>query len=204
VFEISQIARRIMRSVINRIQTHLCVFRPKMVVYTTTKAGIVPFPLNLGTDVVYKEAHCIDEYVDLLNRYQMQQSPLAHERFANYNACFVAFCNQHHVISSGWYAGHCQDFPITEINKKIDIPGGVYMLFDFMTNDMFRRQGYYTKLLNHICLQLDGNRFMIGALASNIRSRKGIERNGFVPIGSFVCCSSSYNKIMAKYEIVSR
>ena len=177
-----------------------------MLAYAITKADLKNVPLNLGTDVCYKEAHCLEEYVDIANRYRMKQSPLASKRFSDYNACFAAFCNNNtnHIISSGWYVGSCRQFPITEINKMIDIPDGAYMLFDFFTDDMYQRQGYYTKLLNHICLQLDGNWILIGVSESNIPSRKAIEKNGFTSVGSFRCCSCCYHEIMAKYGIITR
>ena len=90
--------------------------------------------------------------------------------------CIVT--NENQLVSYGWITNRTL-MPISEIRLQFISKNTDIILYDFYTVDKYRRQGFYSKLLNLIMLTKKADNFVIYALVSNLASTKAILKSGF-------------------------
>jgi RimJ/RimL family protein N-acetyltransferase len=100
--------------------------------------------------------------------------------------------NGHHLYSRvedgtlvhyGWLIERQQRAFLPEISQSVEMPDGSAVLFDYYTHPAYRGRGYYNASLRqmaHDAAEIPGtNSIVIGVVADNAASRKGIENAGF-------------------------
>jgi len=86
-------------------------------------------------------------------------------------------------VAYGWSAGRRAS--IGEIGVRLALRPGAHYLWDFATLPAWRGRGVYPALLRAIVAHEtpEAERFLIGHRASNLTSRRGIEKAGFRELG---------------------
>ncbi|MDO4818816.1 MAG: GNAT family N-acetyltransferase [Prevotella sp.] len=134
---------------------------------------IAPCDKEYYIDPLFVEAHNWHEMYDLAVQRNFQIHEWQYHRFKNDDSCkFVALADERSILTYGW---------ITDKNRSLigrkDLTQRI--LFDFVTPDIYRNRGYYTRLLKHLISNGGG---IIYADFRNIPSLRAIEKAGFIKV----------------------
>lgn len=103
------------------------------------------------------------------------------------------------VVTHGWLA-YKEIFWIGETDSLIDMKNSdVAILYDFETNENYRGQGLYGRLLHYMVNEFkEAKKFLIYAKIENESSKRGIIKAGFYEEGEFSQKNFSYRKFLEK------
>lgn len=140
--------------------------------------------VELDSGVNFSIIKNVDEYLDSCNKFKIPPSRHYLNRFAN-NATFYFTHNNSDYLSYGWAITNCDSFCLEYIHLSMKIGNSAFILFDFNTNENYRKLGHYTKLLSRI-IQENSDYALLGYTApSNPGGIKGIVNSGFTTLGTY-------------------
>lgn len=142
---------------------------------------------------IYREVKSLNELNTLNFKFDREDYK---KRFEN-GHIMVYWEREGSLVSYGWINPH-PNSGIGELDLKMEVGENIITLYDFFTFPDFRGQGLYPLLLKKICLR-DSKAKLIYVLAENQSSIRGIEKAGFVFLGS-ICGfnKQSYKKKLKK------
>lgn len=173
------------RNLINRLpfgERIVTYFRRRLIFYTAKTSA-------LHSQSNSDSAHflIVTSFEDFLAAQPIIKIPLEKdlikERFNNKHVLYLLH-NDSTYLCYGWGVSGNAIFLLDFFNITLEINEGTSILFDFRTNEMYRKQGYYTQLLKRIISSQDNYSFIIYTAPINEGSKRGILSSGFTELST--------------------
>ncbi len=158
-------------------------FRKKLIFYTAS-SNLSTSPLSSNISV-FKAINNFDDFLSITKKIDINLSKeLVAERFKNNNNFYLLHDNSEY-LSYGWGVSGKASFLVDFFNVIFEFEEGVEILFDFRTNENFRRKGFYKQLLKEIITSKNGFVFIIYTAPVNVGSQRGILSSGFTQVSTY-------------------
>lgn len=134
------------------------------------------------------------KYVEYCDRFNVHNNSENIKRI-NRGSIMCAYVDRGDWIAYGWLSFQKPHW-FSELDSVVYTSNSnTAVLYDFATNQDYRGQGWYGKLLNKMILQFPQAKYFIGyAKTENNASLRGMEKGGFVHKGTFCHSDGSLNE----------